>query len=215
MFSNGYIAPLVVEVRGDNLEELDEQAQRGRRGRAHACRACATCGRRSQMDYPEVRVDIDREEAGMVGVTRARRGQTTLEATLGNINTPSVWIDSANGQSYYVVTYYDDDAVADPQRSGRSSRCASATTGKPVALGAYGDVRRSVGPIADRAQPAAARRARLMQVEGRDIGTVAARARSGARRDPRTAHVRVRLRRPGRAHAHDVLAASGSRSGSR
>ena len=26
VFSNGYIAPLVVEVRGDNLEQLDEQA---------------------------------------------------------------------------------------------------------------------------------------------------------------------------------------------
>ena len=32
----------------------------------------------------------------------------TLDATLGNINAPSVWIDPHNGQAYYVVTYYDE-----------------------------------------------------------------------------------------------------------
>ena len=39
--------------------------------------------------FPEVRVETDRETAGLVGVTCADAAQTTLEATLGNVNTPA------------------------------------------------------------------------------------------------------------------------------
>src|SRR6478736_8158282 len=68
VFSNGYIAPLVMEVRNDNLAELDEQA----RSVAEVARSVA--GVRDvrvslQTDYPEVRVETDREKAGLVGVT--------------------------------------------------------------------------------------------------------------------------------------------------
>jgi multidrug efflux pump subunit AcrB len=103
VFANGYIAPIVIEVRGDKLEELSAQAN------AIAEVARTVPGIRDvrsslQIDYPEIRVETDREKAGLVGVTLRKAAQTTLEATLGNINTPSVWIDSANGQSYYVVT---------------------------------------------------------------------------------------------------------------
>ena len=49
----------------------------------------------------------------MVGVTSRQAAQVTLDATLGNINTPSVWIDPHNGQAYYVVTYYDESDVRD------------------------------------------------------------------------------------------------------
>ena len=186
VFANGYIAPLVVEVRGDNLDELDAQAQRRRRGRAHGRRHSRHLRRRSQIDYPEVRVDTDREEAGLVGVTARDAAQTTLEATLGNINTPSVWIDPNNGQSYYVVTYYDGAARHRPERARaapgahrrrRQGRARSARTARS---------RRSVGPDRHRAQPArSAPRTCCMQTEGRDIGSAARRARAAAARATR------------------------------
>ena len=86
VFSNGYIAPLVMEVRNDNLAELDEQA------RAVAEVARSVAGIRDvrvslQTDYPEVRVETDREKAGLVGVTSRAAAQTTLEATLGKLST--------------------------------------------------------------------------------------------------------------------------------
>jgi hypothetical protein len=58
-------------------------------------------------DYPEIHVHTEREAAGLVGVTSRSAAQTTLDATLGNIDTPSLWIDPHNGQSYCVFTYYD------------------------------------------------------------------------------------------------------------
>ncbi|HTQ02385.1 MAG TPA: efflux RND transporter permease subunit, partial [Polyangiaceae bacterium] len=186
VFSNGYIAPLVVEVRNDNLAELDAQA------RAVAEVARTVPGIRDvrvslETDYPEVHVDTDREKAGLVGVSLRSAAQTTLESTLGNINTPSVWIDPHNGQSYYVVTYYDGKAVPDP--SSLAQIPARLDNGKAVPLGGYGTIRRSAGPIAiERNQLLRAAHV-LMQTEGRDIGTAAAELSRKLAANPATRHL--------------------------
>jgi CzcA family heavy metal efflux pump len=189
VFNNGYLVPLVAEVRGDKLESIDEQA----RAVAEVMRTVpGVRDIRSTLDlsYPEVRIDIDRRSAGMVGVSARRIGQTTLEATLGNINTPSVWIDAANGQSYYVVTYYEHSAVADPNAlAALPVRISEA--GRPVTLGAYSRIRRSTGPVAiERNQLQRAAHV-IGAVEGRDLGTVAADIEAALKKDPRTAHVKV------------------------
>jgi multidrug efflux pump subunit AcrB len=188
VFSNGYFAPMVVEVRNDNLEGLDEQAKA-------AAEVARTVGGvrdiwvTSQLTYPEIHVDTDREEAGLVGVTLRDAAQTTLEAVLGNINTPSVWIDGNNGQSYYVVTYYDAKQVVDTNALGQVPvRVGNA--GDPVTLGSYGRVWRNVGPIAvERNQLQRASHIE-MQSEGRDMGSAAADLERKLKRDPRTRNLR-------------------------
>ncbi len=187
VFNNGYLVPLVGEVRNDKLEALDEQA----RAVAEVMRTVpGVRDVRSSLDmqYPEVRVSVDRTAAGMVGVSARTIGQATLDATLGNINTPSTWIDSGNGQSYYVVTYYQHQSVRDPNAMAALPVRVSAE-GKPVALGAYSKVRRSVGPVAiERNQ--LQRAAHVMAaVDGRDLGTVARDIEAALAADPRTAHV--------------------------
>jgi multidrug efflux pump subunit AcrB len=191
VFSNGYLAPIAVEIRGDNLDQLSAQMK------AVADVARTVPGIRDvyptlQMEYPEVRVDTDREEAGMVGVTARDTAQITLDSTMGNINLPSVWVDSVNGQSYYVVTGYD------PKRLDTPGTLATAPVrvdqrAAAVTLGQYGRIARSTGPIAierDRLERAAHV---LMQVERRDIGTAAAELEERLARDPRTAHLDVRF----------------------
>ena len=186
VFSNGYIAPLVVEVRGEDLAEL----QRNEDAVAEVARGVP--GVRDiwptlRLDYPEVRVETDRQEAGYVGVSARDAAQTTLEATLGNINTPSVWVDSSNGQSYYVVTYVDGADVGDPDALGRVPvRIAG---NRAVPLGAYARVFRSVGPVAiERNQLERAGHV-FMQTEGRDIGTAAAELEKRLHEDPRTRNI--------------------------
>lgn len=187
VFANGYISPLVVEVRGDKLETLEEQAG------AVAEVARTIAGVRDvrvmlEMEYPEIRVDVDRSRAGMVGVSARTIGQSTLDATLGNINTPSVWIDPNNGQSYYVVTSYDSSAVTDP-RALASLPVRISAAGRPVALGAYSTIRRAAGPLAIERNHLERAVHILAQVERRDLGSVAADLEQALRRDPRTAHV--------------------------
>src|SRR5262249_41480358 len=188
VFSNGALAPIAVEVRGDDLDKLDADA------RAVAEVARTVPGLRDvrtslQLDYPEIRVETDREKAGLVGVSLRDAAQTTLEATLGNINTPSVWIDSHNGQSYYVVTSYDGQRVTDTERLAQLPVRVSDTR-QAVPLGAYATIPPSVGPIAverNRLQRAAHV---LMQAEGRDIGSVAGDLERALRSDPRTRQIK-------------------------
>jgi multidrug efflux pump subunit AcrB len=184
VFSNGYLAPLVIEVSGDSLDELDAKS------RAVAEVARTVPGVRDiypsvQVNYPEVRVETDRMQAALVNVSARAAAQTTLDATLGNINSPSVWIDGANGQSYYVVTSYDRDAVDDPAALGRIPVRASAG-GRTVRLGSYGVVRRSVGPIAIERSHLQRVAHVLMQTEGRDVGSAARELEDRLRADPRT-----------------------------
>jgi multidrug efflux pump subunit AcrB len=186
VFSNGYLAPLVVEVGGDNLEELASQS------RAVADVARTVPGIRDvypslQIDYPEVRVETDRTRAALVDVSARAAAQTTLEATLGNINTPSVWIDGSNGQSYYVVTSYDGRVVDDPNALAR----IPVRIGEhgAVTLGAYATIWRSLGPIAIERNHLQRVAHVLMQTEGRDIGSAARELEDKLRADPRTRDV--------------------------
>ena len=188
VFANGYTAPVVLEVRSDKLDELDVQAK------AVADVARTVAGVRDvrtslQIDYPEIRVETDREKAGLVGVTSVDAAQTTLAATLGNINTPSVWIDSQNGQSYYVVTAYDGLKVADTQALGQLPVRVS-PGGQSVTLGAYAEVRRSLGPIAVERNQLQRAAHILMQTEGRDIGSVARDLDAALQKDPRTRNLK-------------------------
>jgi multidrug efflux pump subunit AcrB len=190
VFSNGYMSPLVVEVQGDNLDELYTHA------RAVAEVARGVPGVRDiyptlQLDYPELRLATDRQQAGLVGVTARAAAQTTLEATLGNVNAPSVWVDGSNGQSYYVVTAYDRDVVTDPSRL-REIPIRSTPSGA-VKLGSYGTIERSVGPIAIERNHMHRVAHVLMQIEGRDLGSVAAEIEERLRRDPRARGVRFAM----------------------
>jgi len=187
VFSNGYLAPLVVEVSGDSLEELDAES------RAVAEVARTVPGVRDifpsvQVNYPELRVETDRTEAALVGVSARTAAQTTLEATLGNINTPSVWIDGSNGQSYYVITSYDGRVIDDANALARIP-VRIGDHGNTVTLGAYGKIRRSLGPIAVERNHLQRVAHVLMQTEGRDIGSAAAELEKKLHADPRTSGI--------------------------
>jgi multidrug efflux pump subunit AcrB len=189
IFSNGYIAPLALEVRGDNLEVLEKNA------RAVAEVARTVAGIRDvyptlQLDYPEIRADTDRQQASLVGVTARAAAQATLEATLGNINTPSVWVDGSNGQSYYVVTSFDGNVVGDPNALARVP-VKIGPKGDAVTLGAYGTVRRSAGPILIERNQLQRAAHILMQTEGRDIGSAAKELEEKLASDPRTRDIKV------------------------
>jgi multidrug efflux pump subunit AcrB len=184
VFANGYTAPLVVELENDNLDILDA------RTKAFAEVARTVPGIRDvreslQLDYPEIRVETDREKSGFVGSSLRDAAQTTLDATTGNINTPGVWVDAANGRAYYVVTFYDGAKVQDAEALGALPVHFGANR-RPVLLGAYGDVVRSVGAVSVERSHMVRVAHVLMQTEGRDLGSAATALETAVARDPRT-----------------------------
>ncbi|MDB4934537.1 MAG: Cobalt-zinc-cadmium resistance protein CzcA, partial [Labilithrix sp.] len=189
VFSNGFIAPLVVEIRGTDLDGILEQSK------AVAEVARSVPGIRDvyvrlENDYPELRVNTDRETAGLVGVTARDAAQTTLEATLGNVNTPAVWTDTNNGQSYYVVTFYDDAVVKDTAAIGEVP-VRVGSNGAAVTLGAYGNISRDVGPVLVTRNQLTRAAHVFMQTERRDIGSAAAALEERLAADARTRNVKV------------------------
>ncbi|HEX7601577.1 MAG TPA: efflux RND transporter permease subunit [Polyangiaceae bacterium] len=184
VFANGYIAPVVVEVRGDNLAEIARQARQVA-AVARTVPGIVDVEVSLETEYPEVRVDTQRDEAGLVGVSARLAAQSTLDATLGNINTPSVWIDPANGQSYYVVTQYDASRVTDPAQLAEIPAKVT-PDGVAVPIGAYAKVRRSVGPVAIERNQLQRAAHILMQTEGRDVGSAAAELEERLHTDART-----------------------------
>lgn len=191
VFANGYLAPIVVEVRGESLEDLSEQS-RAIAEVARSVPGIVDIYPQLQIDYPEVRIETERSKAGLVGVSARTAAQATLEATLGNINSPSVWIDSGNGQSYYVVTSLDGRVIRDPGALTTVPLRIS-DSGRAVTLGSYGQLRRSLGPIAIERNQLERVATVYMQTEGRDLGSTAAELEAKLHSDPRTAKLRPRF----------------------
>jgi multidrug efflux pump subunit AcrB len=142
-----------------------------------------------QLDYPEIHVNTARERAGFVGIDARSAAQTTLDGTLGDINLPSVWIDPHNGQSYYVVTYYDRQSVSEMQKLAELPVRVD-SEGRPVLLGAYGDIVRATGPIAVERNHLERALHVFMQTEGRDIGSVAKDLDAALARAPTTRDIK-------------------------
>ena len=153
-----------VRRRGPRTTTWTSSTRRPRRSpRSRApCPAFATCATSLQIDYPEIRVDTDREKAGLRRASprdaRRRRRWRRRSATSTR---PASGSTRHNGQSYYVVTFYDGAKVADTHGARRSCRCASSDARASRSCSApTANIRRALGPIAVERNHLAARRAR-------------------------------------------------------
>src|SRR5690606_20513105 len=141
-----------------------------------------------ELEYPEVRIETNRAQAGVVGVSAGEVARTALEATLGNVNAPGVWVDGGNGQSYDVITSYDRDQVSEVMRLAEVPLRTAEADGAGT-LAAYANLSRHAGPVAiERAHMQRAAHV-LMQTEGRDLGSAATELEERLQTDPRTRDV--------------------------
>lgn len=191
IFNNGYNAPGVLEIEGSDLNEL-QVASDAVLDVARTVPGVVDLFPNLQTDYPEIRIDTDRELAGAVRISARDAAQTTLEATLGNINAPGVWVDNANGQAYYVVTYYDNEVITDRASLAATPLKATGDHGT-IALGTYADVSRSVGPLAVERNHLGRVATIFFRTERRDLGSVAEELERRLAADPRTRDLTVRF----------------------
>ena len=65
-----------------------------------------------RIDYPMIRVEIDRVKAADVGVTPEQVMKSLVSATNSSINfDPAFWIDPRNGNHYFLGTQYYEDQI--------------------------------------------------------------------------------------------------------
>jgi multidrug efflux pump subunit AcrB len=64
------------------------------------------------MDYPAIRVDIDRVKAGQLGISSDQVARSTVAATSSSrFTTPSYWLDKSSGTAYQVQVQYPEYRV--------------------------------------------------------------------------------------------------------
>ena len=197
--------PLVVEIRGDKLEELDAQAK----AVAEVARTRSRRARRPLVAADRVprnprRDAIARRPAWSASRARAaarrrskRRSATSTRRASGSTRTMA---------SRTTSSLYDADAgPRHPARSAHAPRARQRPRASRVTLGAYGEVRRSVGPIAVERNQLAARRARPHADRGARHRHRRGDLEARSQRDPRTRAVGFSFVGQVRADANDVL----------
>ena len=199
----------------DNLDELDVQAK------AVADVARTVPGLRDvrvslQIDYPEIRVETDREKAGLVGVTSRRRGGDHAGRHARQ---------HQHARACGSTPPTASRTTSSPPTTARRSPTRRRSPQLPVRVGAAGRRSRSAPTARSGREPRArspssatsssARRTCSCRPRGATSAAPPRTLDAALRKDPRTRDIKVELRRAGAAHAHDVLAGSAWRSASR
>jgi multidrug efflux pump subunit AcrB len=102
VMSFGAPTPIEVAVSGPDFTKTRPFAQRLQKALG-AVSSLRDLQIEQELDYPAVKVDIDRQLAGMLGVTANQVGQSLTEATSSSrFTVPNFWADPKSGVGYQV-----------------------------------------------------------------------------------------------------------------
>ena len=147
----GQAAPIDVEIVGYDLEAGSGYAKR----LAPGLRALAGAGGRALLtdvqisreeNYPELDVVVDREKAGMLGVSEQQVAQSVLTSLVGNTQfAPIPFVDERTGNQYYINVRLHDRFRS--RVDDLSEVAVRAPGGQVVPLANLAIVKRSAGPV--------------------------------------------------------------------
>ncbi len=164
----GSAAPIDIEVRGFDLEKgtaLANQVLAAVRSTPGAVNAVSS----REDNLPEIRVNIDRQKAGILGINVAQIANTISSAIDGNV--ASLYSDPVNGNQYNMLVRYSEEyrsSIDDLRKIPLNT-----PTGSLVLLGEIADITQDASPVEiDRKY-----QQRIIdvtaEVSGRDLGSVA------------------------------------------
>jgi len=112
ILNTGKAAPIDVQVSSPNLEEIDGIAQ----NLAAQFRLIHGVGQvyiPQDMNYPALRLDVDRVHAGELGLTQKDVVDNVITALNSNyMIAPNYWVDRKSGNDYYLTVQYFEKGQA-------------------------------------------------------------------------------------------------------
>lgn len=147
----GSPAPIDVEVLG---YEFDEGQQYAKTLLARLKQMTGPDGRPVLSDlqltreenYPQLDVKVDREKAGVLGISEQTIAQTVLATLVGNAQfAPIPWTDPVTGNEYDINVRARDEARDDLEDLSQAQ--VRSAQGRVVSLDAMASVKRSSGPV--------------------------------------------------------------------
>lgn len=141
----GLPAPIDVQVSGSNMQAAHETASQ-LATRIREIRGVSNTFIPQDVDYPALRLDIDRERASQIGLSQKEVVSNIITALTSNqMIAPSYWVDQRTGNDYMLTVQYPEnrvksllDLAAIPVHAQRYSQ--------PSRLGAVTNVRRTEAP---------------------------------------------------------------------
>jgi len=111
ILNQGLPAPIDVQLSGSNIERVHEAASalaadiRGLRGVSDAFIP-------QDVDYPSLRLDIDREQAAQLGLNQREVVSNVITALTSNqMIAPSYWVDPQSGNDYLLTVQYPENRI--------------------------------------------------------------------------------------------------------
>jgi multidrug efflux pump subunit AcrB len=107
----GLPAPIDVQVSGSDLDG-DYQTALSIANRARAIAGVSDVYIPQDLDYPALRVNIDRTSSGMLGLTQREVVQNVITALTSNqMIAPSYWVDERTGNDYMLTVQYPENQI--------------------------------------------------------------------------------------------------------
>jgi len=132
--------PLSVEIYGDNLDEVQTAAEKIAR-RIDSVRGAVDVSVSQKQPRPEIRIDVDRDKAALMGVRTAAVGQTMRTYYYGYLTDQEYW----EGENSYPIRVRLKESQANDMTILERLMVPSAT-GRPVRLGSIADIEEDKGP---------------------------------------------------------------------
>ena len=107
----GMPAPIDIQVSGNSLKQAYATAT-DIAARARALPGVSDVLIPQDIDYPALRLDVDRKKASLVGLTQQEVVDNIITALTSNgMIAPDYWIDPKSGNPYMLTVQYPEDAI--------------------------------------------------------------------------------------------------------
>jgi multidrug efflux pump subunit AcrB len=107
----GLPAPLDIQIAGTDLN-ADYRTALDIAAKVQANPGAADVFIPQDMDYPSLRLDIDRVHADELGLSEKEVMSNVITALTSNLMiAPSIWIDAKNGNNYYLTVQYPEQKI--------------------------------------------------------------------------------------------------------
>ena len=113
--SMGAPAPIDIQIGGSSLEADNRVAQNIVAGLRHS-REVADVFLPQDLDYPSLRIDVDRLHAAKLGLTEREVLTNVITSLTSNqMIAPNLWIDPRNGNNYFLTVQYPESQIRSVQ----------------------------------------------------------------------------------------------------
>ena len=192
----GLPAPINIQVQGNQLE-VAQQIAREIKKEVESVPGAVDVHIQQKLDYPQLTLDIDRNKAAVLGINADEAVKNIVTSLNSSVNfDPAFWIDEDNGNHYFVGAQYREedidsiDTILDIPITGAGQAQAGAAmskifrpapkstavraNGKPVLLRNIAKINRTSAPTEITHLNISRVTDVYADVDGRDIGSVAA-----------------------------------------